>query len=137
MNEHTYLLREGRWQISGSTIDVAGNPNVLIGYAIVIHGKHWTVEEQINESSNHYTIVPPDEDLGATTFTGANGITGEVNGTFAFFEDMILSAYHSDDGHYSASEVFRRLEDDRYEARGALFKDGGHVSSWSLTMERV
>jgi len=38
VNEHTYLLREGRWVISGSMIDVAGNPNVMIGYAIVTRG---------------------------------------------------------------------------------------------------
>lgn len=134
---HTYLFREGRWQISGSTIDVAGNPNVMIGYAIVTHGDAWTVVEQINESANHYTINPPGDDFAATTFTGANGITGEVNGTFAFFEDVILSTYHSDDGHYSASEAFLKVNDDEYEARGALFYDGGHVSSWSLTLQRV
>ncbi|MGZ5472782.1 MAG: hypothetical protein ACXW31_02835, partial [Thermoanaerobaculia bacterium] len=65
------------------------------------------------------------------------GITGEVNGTFAFFDDIILSTYRSDDGQYTASEVFLRKSDDRYEVRGALFLHGGHVSSWSLTMTRA
>jgi hypothetical protein len=49
---------------------------------------------------------------------------------------VILSSYRSDAGDYSATEVFRRIDDDRYDVRGALFLHGGHVSSWSLTMQR-
>jgi hypothetical protein len=137
VRDHTYLLEEGRWEIGGSMIDVVGNATVMTGYAVVTHTDQWIVEEQINESMNRYAIVPPVEDRAATVFTGANGITGEVNGTLAFFDDLILSTYHSDDGHYSASEAFRRLDDDRYQWRGALFYDGGHVSNWSLEMRRV
>ena len=29
------------------------------------------------------------------------------------------------------------LDDVRYETRGALFLDGGHVSSWSYGLQRV
>lgn len=137
MNEHTYLVGEGRWEISGSTIDVAGNPNVMIGYAIVTHGEQWIVDEELNENTSRYAIAPIGEDIAATTFTGMNGITGEVNGTFAFFDDIILSTYRSDDGQYTASEVFLKRSDECYEVRGALFLHGGHVSSWSLTMTRV
>ena len=32
MNEHTYVLHPGKWQVAGSTIDVAGNANVAVGY---------------------------------------------------------------------------------------------------------
>ena len=138
MNEHSYLLREGRWQISGSTVDVAGNPNVMIGYAIVTRdGDAWTIDEELNENTSRFTIAPLTGDRNATTFTGRDGISGEVRGTFAFFEDMILCAYRSDDGRYSASEVFLRKAEDCYEARGALFLNGGHVSSWSLTLTPV
>lgn len=137
MNEHTYLLREGRWQISGSTIDVAGNPNVMIGYVIVTHGPQWLVEEELNENTSRYAVTPLGEDVAATSFTGMDGITGEVNGTFAFFEDLILSTYRSDDGQYNACEVFLRRNDDCYEVRGALFLHGGHVSSWSVTLTRA
>lgn len=135
MNEHSYLLREGRWQISGSTVDVAGNPNVMIGYAIVTHGEHgWSIDEELNENTSLFTIAPLADDRNATTFTGRDGISGEVHGTYAFFEDMILCAYMSKDGRYSASEVFVRKAEDCYECRGALFLGGGHVSSWSLTL---
>lgn len=138
MNEHTFLLREGRWQISGSTIDVAGNPNVMIGYAIVSrNGDQWVVDEELNENTSRFALAPIGEDRNATSFTGMDGITGEVNGTFAFFEDMILSTYRSDDGQYNASEVFLRRAEDQYEVRGALFLHGGHVSSWSLTLTRA
>ncbi|HEY0370816.1 MAG TPA: hypothetical protein VGD79_02375 [Thermoanaerobaculia bacterium] len=135
MNEHSYLLREGRWQISGSTIDVAGNPNVMVGYAIVTRGKDgWTIDEELNENTSCFTIAPLTDDRNATTFTGRDGISGEVHGTFAFFDDVILCAYHSEDSGYMASEVFVRKAEDCYEARGALFLNGGHVSSWSLTL---
>jgi hypothetical protein len=137
VNEHSYLIREGRWQISGSTIDVAGNPNVMIGYAIVTHGEKWVVDEELNENTSCFEVTPLGDDRNATTFTGRDGISGTVNGTFAFFEDMILSAWRSDDGQYSASEVFLRRAEDCYEVRGALFLAGGHVSSWSLTLTRA
>jgi hypothetical protein len=59
-----------------------------------------------------------------------------VQGAYAFFENLILSSYRSDDGGYAASEVFQQVGEDRYDVRGALFLHGGHVSSWSLTMQR-
>ena len=137
MNEHTYLLKPGRWEILGSTIDVAGNPNAMIGFAVVSHGDDWAVEEQLNENASRYDVRPPGSGMPATTFTGAHAIMGNVQGAYAFFEDMILSSYRSDNGEYAASEIFRRIDDDRYEVRGALLLHGGHVSSWSLTMQRT
>lgn len=137
MNEHSYLLREGRWEIGGSTVDVAGNPNVMIGYAIVTHGDSWIIDEELNENTSRFTVVPLGDDRNATTFTGRDGINGDVHGTFAFFDDLILCTYRSDDGQYTASEVFLRRAEDCYEARGALFLNGGHVSSWSLTLTRA
>ncbi|HVE72764.1 MAG TPA: hypothetical protein VNI54_15470 [Thermoanaerobaculia bacterium] len=79
---------------------------------------------------------PPSVGLPATTFTGTHAIMGPVQGAYAFFEDMVLATYRSDDGDYAATEVFRRIDDDNYDVRGALFLHGGHVSSWSLTMQR-
>jgi hypothetical protein len=137
VNDHTYLCREGRWEIEGSTIDVAGNPNVMIGFVVVTHRDSWIVEEQLNEVQTRYAVAPLAPGISATCFTGANGMAGEVHGSLAFFDDLILSMYSSDDGHYHACEALRRLGDDRYENRGALFLDGGHVSSWSLTLRRV
>ena len=132
----TYLLEPGRWEITGSTVDVAGNPNAMIGYATITHGESWIVEEQLNENASRYDVRPLSDGLPATTFTGTHAIMGPVQGAYAFFEDMILASYRSDDGDYSASEVFRRIDDERFDVRGALFLHGGHVSSWSLTMQR-
>ena len=137
MRDHTFLLREGRWEIEGSTIDVAGNPNAMIGFAVITHRENWIVEEQLNEAHSHYAVAPLSPGISATCFTGANGIVGEVHGSFAFFDDLILSMYRSDDGHYQVCEALRMLDDDHYDARGAMFLDGGHVSSWSLNLHRV
>jgi hypothetical protein len=134
---HTYLMQPGRWEILGSTVDVAGNPNAMLGYAVVTHGESWEVHEQLNENPSRYDVRPPAIGMPATTFTGTHAILGNVQGAYAFFEDVILSSYRSDDGDYSASEVFRRIADDRYVVHGALFLHGGHVSSWSLTMQRT
>ena len=117
---------------------MAGNPNALLGYAIVTHEEtSWDVQEQLNENPSRYDARPPATGMPATTFTGTHAILGNVQGVYAFFEDVILSSYRSDEGDYAASEVFRRIDDDRYEVRGALFLHGGHVSSWSLTMQRT
>jgi len=138
VNEQSYLLKPGRWEITGSTVDVAGNPNALIGYATVIHGdRGWDVQEQLNENASRHDVRPLGNGMPATTFTGTHAIMGPVQGAYAFFEDLIVSTYRSDDGDYAATEVYRQVDENRYEVRGALFLHGGHVSSWSLTLVRV
>ena len=138
MKEHSYILRPGKWQISGSTVDVAGNPNIAIGYAVVTHeGDRWIVEEHINEVGTHYQIPTVPAAAGAAAFKGSSGIAGAFTGDFAFFADVILATWRSDDKSYVSVESFRMLDEDRYETRGALFLSGGHVSSWSYALQRV
>lgn len=138
MKEHSYILRPGKWQISGSTVDVAGNPNIAIGYAVVTHeGDRWIIEEHINEVGNHYQIPTVAAEAGAAAFKGSSGIAGTFTGDFAFFADVILATWRSDDKNYVSVESFRMLAEDRYETRGALFMNGGHVSSWSYGLQRV
>jgi hypothetical protein len=138
VKEHTYLLRPGKWQISGSTIDVAGNANIAIGYAVVTHdGAHWTIEEHINELGTRYDVPTVPSTAAAAPCKGTSGIAGAFEGAFAFFEDVILATWRSHDGKYASIESLRQLADDRYETRGALFLSGGHVSSWSYTLLRA
>ncbi len=138
MREHTLFVREGRWQIQGSIIDVAGNPNIAIGLAVVTHsGELWILEEQVNELQNRYTILPLESGASATSFNGVNGVMGELRGAFVFFEDVILLTYTSYDGHFHGCESLRMLDAGRYETRGALFRDAGHVSSWSYVLQRA
>ena len=138
MKEHTLFAREGRWQISGSTVDVAGNPNIVVGFVIVAHSDGvWIIDEQINESENQYEATPLVPGATATSFRGTNGALGLISGAYVFFEDLILTTYRSDDARYAGFEASRLMDADRYECRGALFLDGGHVSSWSLTLLRA
>ena len=138
MNEHSYILRPGSWQIAGSTIDVAGNANVAVGYALVTHeGARWIIEEHLNEVGTRYEIPAVREESGAAPFKGTSGIAGSFTGDFAFFADVILATWRSDDGKYVSVESFRLLAEDRYESRGALFMNGGHVSSWSYALQRA
>lgn len=138
MREHTYVLRPGKWQISGSTVDVAGNANIAIGYAVVTHeGAHWTIEEHINELGTRYDIPTVPAIAPAAPFKGTSGVAGAIKGGFAFFEDVILASWRSDNDKYTSVESFRMLDDDRYETRGALFLNGGHVSSWSYMLTRA
>jgi hypothetical protein len=138
VKDHTLFVREGRWQISGSTVDVAGNPNIVIGYVVVVHdGRKWIVEEQINESVNRYEAEPLPAGATATRLDGTNGAIGAVTGAYVFFEDVILATYRSTDGHYAGVESMRMIDADRYQTRGALFLDDGHVSSWSLVLQRA
>lgn len=138
MNEHTFILRPGKWQIAGSTIDVAGNANIAIGYAVVTHeGAHWVIEEHINEVGTRYDIPTVDSSAPAAPFKGTSGVAGAFTGAFAFFEDVILATWRSDDGTYFSAGSYRVLAEDLYETRGALFLNGGHVSSWSYVLQRA
>jgi hypothetical protein len=132
------LLEEARWQIAGSTVDVADNANVVAGLCVVTHDDGvWRVEEVINEVQDRYEVEPPENGAPATAFTGVNGIAGLVHGAYVFFEDVTLKTYRSDDGRYTGCEAIRRVDADRYESRGALFLDARHVSSWSYMLQRV
>ncbi len=138
MNPHTLYVAEGRWQISGSTIDVAGNPNIAIGLLVVSRsGALWIAEEQLNELQSRWTILPLENGASTTRFNGVSGVMGELEGALAFFEDIILLTYESIDGDFRGVESMRILDGDRYESRGALFRDGGHVSSWSYVLTRA
>ncbi|HEX2061674.1 MAG TPA: hypothetical protein VHK90_13115 [Thermoanaerobaculia bacterium] len=138
MKDHTLYVREGRWQISGSTIDVAGNPNIAVGLLVVSRsGELWIAEEQLNELQTRLTILPLENGASTTRFNGVSGVMGEVDGALAFFDDIILTTYGSKDGAFRGIESLRMLDDDRYETRGALFRDGGHVSSWSYMLTRA
>jgi hypothetical protein len=136
VNEHTLYVAEGRWQISGSTIDVAGNPNIAIGLLVVTRsGELWIAEEQLNEVQSRWTILPLETGASTTRFNGVSGVLGEIDGALAFFEDVILLTYGSTE--FRGVECVRMLDADRYETRGALFRNGGHVSSWSYVMTRM
>lgn len=138
MKDHTLFVREGRWQLSGSTVDVAGNPNIAIGLAVVTHsGELWILEEQVNELQSRYTILPLANGATATRFNGVSGVMGELEGSMVFFDDLILLTYTSSDGRYHGCEALRMLDGDRYETRGALFLEQGHVSSWSYVLARA
>ncbi len=138
MKDHTFLAHEGRWQIAGSVVDVTGNPNIAIGLAVVTHsGELWILEEQVNELQNRYTILPLAAGATATAFNGVNGVMGELRGSFVFFNDLILLTYTSVDNQFHGCEALRMLDDGRYETRGALFREGGHVSSWSYVLQRA
>lgn len=138
MNEHSFITRPGNWQIAGSTVDVAGNANVAVGYAVVTHeGDRWIVEQHINEVGTRYEIPTVRAEAAAAPFKGTSGIAASFTGDFAFFADVILATWRSDDGDYVSVESFRALAEDRYETRGALFMKGRHVSSWSYALQRT
>jgi hypothetical protein len=138
VNEGLLFVTEGRWVISGSTVDVAGNPNIAVGtLAVVRSGELWIADEQVNEVQNRYTILPLEAGATATRFNGVNGIMGEVEGALVYFEDVILMTYRSSDGHYHGCDAIRPGGDGSYATRGALFLDGGHVSSWSYVLQRA
>jgi hypothetical protein len=138
VRDHTFFVREGQWRISGSVIDVAGNANIAIGIAVITRsGNLFIFEEQVNELQTRYTILPLERGANMTAFNGVNGVMGELKGSLIFFDDLILLTYTSVDGVFHGCEALRLLEEGRYETRGALFRDGGHVSSWSYTLERT
>jgi hypothetical protein len=138
VKDHTFFVAEGQWRISGSIVDVAGNANIAIGIVVITRsGDLWIFEEQVNELQNRYTILPLEPGAMVTAFTGVNGVMGELKGSLVFFDDLILMTYTSADGHFHGCEALRLLQDGRYETRAALFRDGGHVSSWSYQLEPV
>ena len=138
MRDHTFLLREGRWEAAGTMVDTVGNPDVAAGWSVIRHdASGWHIEGRLNQVETRYDVLPIPHAETATSWLCENSAMGTLFGAFAFFDDLILSTFRSEDDRYLGCESMRMIDEDTYECRGALFLDRGHVSSWSMLLKRV
>jgi hypothetical protein len=124
---HSYLFREALWSAEGIYRDGEGGQFPVRGETRIAHGAdHWSIEGSMrlfgDEKSafvNNYRVEPFEPSGADTAWTSDNPTLGTIAGRFAVVEDMILSHFKSDDGRYSGSECFRRINNHSYRSRGS------------------
>jgi hypothetical protein len=141
---HTFLLEEGRWKAAGRYFDETGKSTEAEGETRIVHndglwvneGTMRLLKEPPLEVANRYEIAPVAEGSEFTTWTSANPALGNLRGQFVLVRDAILSFYESSKVGYRGVETLLRQSDERYIARGALFKSNTKISSWAMTLTR-
>ena len=141
---HTFLLKEGHWEATGSYRGPSGGDKPAKGYTTIIHEDEvWRVEGELvvgDEEElvirNNYEVEPWREGGYASAWHSVNPGLGLLLGIFAVVEDTILTRFISEDGEYSGVESIRMVDLDTYMSRGALFRRNIMASSWSVTLKK-
>lgn len=141
---HTFLLDEGNWKAAGRYFDADAKATEAEGEMRIVHrdtiwineGSMRLLKDPPVTATNRYEIVPIAADADFTTWTSANVALGSLRGQFVLVRDAILSSYESSKAGYRGIETLLRQSDERYIARGALFKSNIKISSWAMTLTR-
>ncbi len=143
--EHPFLTEPGFWIVAGH--GMSGEPldrMPIQGRMQISHedGKILNIGEMsVVSRSNPLTFqtsyeMIPSEDKLQLDFFQANEAVGDLRGKVVFFDDRLISTYHSGDGSLTGWEVLYRMGENRYTATGTLLGDGKLVNLWKLDMVR-
>lgn len=143
--EHTYLVREGRWKISGQYYNKEGDPTPVEGVAqVVLQEKVWILDAQMQMSGlgsdkivNRQVFSPPAPGQTVIPFIAQNPRLGRLEGRYTLVDDAILSHYLSQDGPYSGVETLLQQTHDTYLARGALYDGAQLIAAWAVRLTMV
>lgn len=143
MEEHTYFLKAMDWAAAGTYYDEARNAFPLRGSVRILREPEWTLNGLLEVRSdppvrftNDYRIRQAASPL-TLEWTSFNPALGPLEGSFEFVGRSILSAYRSQDGAYSGTEVLTLREDGSYYNAGAAFWGGRRLSSWEAVLTPV
>lgn len=147
--DHTFLLGEGEWRVSGEYIDEQGVPIQVQGSSSVIHYEDAWVNECIMELmpdnrgdyrnleyKTIYEYRPLASNRDCTPWTASNPSLGKLHGELVVADNVLLSIYQSTNGNVRGSETLIKVSDRQYQCRGALIEGSRKSSSWILTYNR-
>lgn len=143
--DHALFTHAAAWRAEGWYVEEHG-ALLSAGGAVRIDrdDAHWTVSSELRITlvdqpdmvfHNAYTFEPPAPDDREVYWTSANPFLGTMAGRFTAIADSILSLGFAEDGHHIVNETYMLTEDDTYEVRGALSRDGETIGSWAVTLE--
>lgn len=142
---HSFLLEEGFWQISGVFSNISGVEIPVEGRSIISHTQEqWSnhtfmrmLTAQPQDIENLYTFAPiPSKATYAQWYSNSPSL-GSVTGCFAFVDDTIISSSIIPETSQHATESLRMVSSEIYENRGALFQKDIIVASWRILMQRL
>jgi len=145
LRDHPFFDHDGPWRAQGWYIEEHGALLSAGGETRLERGdEHWTVIAELRIAlvdqpdmvfRNAYSFEPPSDSASEVYWTSSNPFLGDIAGRFTVVADAILSLGFAEDGHHILSETLMLTDDDTYEARGALSRDGETVGAWAVTLE--
>lgn len=143
--DHPLFVHGAAWQAEGWYVEEHGALLSAAGVTEIERGdEHWTVSAELRITlvdqpdmvfHNAYAFEPPEADTREVYWTSVNPFLGSMAGRFTVVADSIQSLGFAEDGHHIIHETYMLTEDDTYEVRGALSRDGETVGSWAVTLE--
>lgn len=143
--QHTFLLQEGFWQLSGRFSNLSGIEIPVEGRTIVTHTPdQWSnhafmriLTAQPQDIETVYTFAPIPPKATFVQWDSTSPMLGNVPGCFAFVDDTIISSSIIASTGQHATETLRFVNENRYETRGALFQSDTLLASWRVLMQRI
>ena len=140
---HTFLFREGDWQVAGEFTAGDGSVSPADGEARVKHlSDHWLFESVMRlrgansvESSNRYEINPFAPGSLATHWIATNPAIGTQHGRFIVAGDTILSFYATATGRHRGYECLVQREEGVYSARGVAMNEDRPLAMWAVELK--
>jgi hypothetical protein len=145
--DHPYFFADSHWQAEGWYVEQGGAVVSCGGGAAVRHEDgFWIIESElrlllINQPdmvlSLSYAMEAP-QDGDSDCFWSAESVpAGPLNGRMSVIGDAVVSVGFSDDGLHGLSEYMILTDDDTYESRGLITKEGDVLGRWAVTLTAV
>ena len=143
--EHTYLLKPGSWKITGVYHDSANNTSDLTGEAIVEQGNEQWVLSRVMELGDPaatrlkrvFRVVPMQNDSDHTTWWSDTPEVGTLMGRLMIVGNALMSSYQSESRLFSGTEVFEKVNDSTYKAKGFALDGEDKMASWEITLTKM
>lgn len=140
--EHTFVLQPGSWVSEGTCWLPAYGGRHCRGRTTVAHGAgSWelrvatTVDTDAPTTFESVLEVDPLRDrAGSLRYRARNRTVGTLEGVFRFVDDRIMSVAGAEG--IRTLETLRMIDDDHYEANGALVLAGVLRRRWTTTLVR-
>ena len=141
---HTYLLEEGKWNVSGTYYDSCNNEMELKGEQRISHHEdQWLLDSRMELQDMSKTIIQstykiePATGEGEFTFWESDDPDlGQLLGRFMIVGNTIMSMYQSESRLYAGTETLEKVDENKYQVKGFSFNGDEKLASWKLTLER-
>jgi hypothetical protein len=145
--DHPFFSADSHWQAEGWYVEQGGAVVTCGGGAAVRHQDGlWLIDTElrlllINQPdmvlSLSYAMEEPQEGEPDCFWSADSVPAGSLNGRISVVGDALVSVGFSDDGTHGLTETMILTDDDTYESRGLITKEGDVIGRWAVTLTAV
>jgi hypothetical protein len=143
--DHPLFAHHGTWRAEGWYVE---EHEALLAAGGSLHlerdDEHWVLTSTLRFTlvdqpdmifHNAFAFETPAKDQREIFWSCPTPNLGTMAGRFTVVADGVLSLGFAEDGHHILNECYLLTDDDTYEVRGALSRDGRTVGSWAVSLD--